>query len=518
MSFVKKIPETFRHLFCTRTTRSGALFSPYVVETGVEFRSLLQSALNRQEDPFSSPLSTPPSSRSSTPEPSHSSTPEPGPSSDDPASSMTTITAPSTSGHEGLRGFKGKREEQTNGGEGRKVKQSNGKKKRKRSEEEMAKSKLRGKQHKKRRRQKKTAVLLCQDSKTLRSIAHEYGSKHYEPATKTANANEIPISALREAAASTAFIGNPKTTLPEKKEYELHELYKDGKNNFQLVKKSDSTQYVPCPKSKGIHVVIAPGPRDKKWATKMEEGAKFFKEVSPECNFQDEEGRRGKLNSINFGISIGNGQPKPMVLNNQGVKRKRVMDRVRLHPSFVSIAGHMCTTFLTWAPLLFLYYADITTGILGKYPELSLPFYNSVFAAFTVNFGPQTVCLPHCDSKNLAFGWCAITALSKFDHTKGGQLVLWDLKLIVKFPPGYTIFVPSAVVCHLNTKIQPHEERFSFTMYTSGDLFRWAEHGYQTESEYKKTKKAKADAHSNTTRWERGVDLFSTMEELQAGV
>ncbi|KAL0563861.1 hypothetical protein V5O48_018202, partial [Marasmius crinis-equi] len=277
-------------------------------------------------------------------------------------------------------------------------------------------------------------------------------------------------------------------------------------------------QYVPCSKTDKINVVIAPGPKDKKWSGKMEEAASVLKELSPECNFCGEEGRCGAINGINFGISMGNGQPKPVVLNNQGVKRKRVMQKICHHPAFISIAGFMSTTFLTWGPLLFLYYADNASKLLDKYPKLTLPFYNSIFAAFTVNFGPQTVCLPHRDTKNLAFGWCAITALGNFGYTCGGHLVLWDLKLVIEFPPGYTIFVPSAVVCHLNTKIQPGKEHFSFTMYTAGDIFRWVKHGFQKEGDYKKTKQAKADTNLNANRWQRGIGLFSTMEELQAGL
>ena len=150
--------------------------------------------------------------------------------------------------------------------------------------------------------------------------------------------------------------------------------------------------------------------------------------------------------------------------------------------------------------------------------KLFRPFDNSPFAAFTVNFGPATVCLPHRDTKNLAFGWCAICALGNFDYKKGGHLVLWDCKLVIEFPPGAVIFIPSAVCCHFNTVIQEGEDRFSFTTYSAGGLFRWVEHGFQLEGPYSQTEQSVKDARKNKTRWTRGLNLFSTFEELQASV
>lgn len=38
---------------------------------------------------------------------------------------------------------------------------------------------------------------------------------------------------------------------------------------------------------------------------------------------------------------------------------------------------------------------------------------------------------------------CAITTLSDYDPKAGGHLVLWDLKLVIEFPPGSTILILS---------------------------------------------------------------------------
>lgn len=112
-------------------------------------------------------------------------------------------------------------------------------------------------------------------------------------------------------------------------------------------------------------------------------------------------------------------------------------------------------------------------------PHLRRTFNNSPFGTTTFNFGPQVCTVPHKDLKNLSWGWCAITSLGSYDHTKGGHLVLWDLKIAVEFPPHSTIFIPSAIIEHSNTAIQPTESRMSITSYNSAGLFRWIAYGFR---------------------------------------
>jgi hypothetical protein len=138
----------------------------------------------------------------------------------------------------------------------------------------------------------------------------------------------------------------------------------------------------------------------------------------------------------------------------------------------------------------------------------------------TFNFGPQTVCLPHRDSANLSFGWCAITALGNFDPKKGGHLLLWDVKLAIEFPPGSTILIPSALLRHSNSKVQASETRMSCTQYAAGGLFRWVEQGFRTAKQFQREDplgKEKWDEKSSH-RWEHGLELFSKHSELTGEV
>ena len=64
-----------------------------------------------------------------------------------------------------------------------------------------------------------------------------------------------------------------------------------------------------------------------------------------------------------------------------------------------------------------------------------------------------------------------------YDPAKGGHLVLWDLKLAVKFPPYSTILIPSAILLHSNTAIGPGETRLTVTQDNSAGLFAWSAYG-----------------------------------------
>jgi hypothetical protein len=146
--------------------------------------------------------------------------------------------------------------------------------------------------------------------------------------------------------------------------------------------------------------------------------------------------------------------------------------------------------------------------------RLKKPF-NSVFPAVTYNLGPQTVCGPHLDFANLPFGYCAITALGQFDPTKGGHLVLWECKLVIEFPPGSTILIPSAIITHSNVAIQAGEKRYSVTQYAAGALFRWVDNGFQTAVAHRASltedEKITLD-EINSRRWEHGLSLLPKLD------
>ena len=130
-----------------------------------------------------------------------------------------------------------------------------------------------------------------------------------------------------------------------------------------------------------------------------------------------------------------------------------------------------------------------------------------MFSAATYNLGPRTVCFKHKDSANLAFGMCAVTALGKFDGTKGGHFILWECALVVEFPPGSTILLPSATISHSNVNVGKNERWYSFTQYTAGDIFQWVENGFKLNNEM--TPEESADRIlRDSQRWAWGLSLI----------
>lgn len=245
--------------------------------------------------------------------------------------------------------------------------------------------------------------------------------------------------------------------------------------------------------------------------------------------------RRGVFTAAAQGISHGGGQLQPANLKYKPAITNILLYLVGLQ-AMIRIAnfasgkynvnyphGPLLTqhaaVFATWAPAIHTYYGATLLELLASDPTLQRNFAGSVWACITFNFGPRTVTFPHRDYANLPFGWCAITALGNFDPNKGGHLILWECKMIIRFPPGSTILIPSAILTHANTKIGRREQRYSVTQYTAGALFRWVEHGFQLDEKYYASlspEEVAADRQTAAGRWRRGRAMFSSLDDLVA--
>ncbi|KAJ7810266.1 hypothetical protein B0H13DRAFT_1667561 [Mycena leptocephala] len=230
--------------------------------------------------------------------------------------------------------------------------------------------------------------------------------------------------------------------------------------------------------------------------------------------------RRGNFPQLTGGNSYGGGQFEPGELVN-GAINAAIFASLISNIAFIRLAGFATGLFANWAPNLFDFYVDYMGAFYKRYKHLKRPFLNGIFSACTFNLGPHTCTLGHRDFGNLAFGWCAITAFGDFDYRKGGHLILWDCKLILEFPPGCTILIPSAAIFHSNIPIASNERRFSFTQYTAGGLFRWVEHDFQTEEAYFEglsREERLEEKELGLQRAREGAAMFSTIKELQAGI
>ncbi|KAI0644333.1 hypothetical protein C8Q79DRAFT_913492 [Trametes meyenii] len=223
--------------------------------------------------------------------------------------------------------------------------------------------------------------------------------------------------------------------------------------------------------------------------------------------------RRGVYSAMSSGILYGGGQKYVGNLT-QNLRDRYITSRLLNNPSIKRLAGFSHTAFKLFAPRMYKYYAETMNTVCEDNPELRRNFENGVFGCATFNLGPQVVTYPHTDHLNLPAGWCAATSIGQFNHTDGGHLLLWDLKLMIEFPAGSLVLIPSAVLQHSNTTIGHDETRYSFTQYSAGGLFRWVECDCKSQKQF--TAEGGVYGVSGVEWWLRGVDMWSTWEELQA--
>ncbi|KAJ7058646.1 hypothetical protein C8F01DRAFT_1085757 [Mycena amicta] len=226
--------------------------------------------------------------------------------------------------------------------------------------------------------------------------------------------------------------------------------------------------------------------------------------------------RRRTHRAETMGVGMGGGQTQPAQFLNDVVVAALMAALFATTP-FQRLLGFTNAMFKTCASGLHGYYARTMNDLhshLRHLPRLFRPAL-SVFASITLNLGPQTATLPHLDLLNLAWGLCFITALGMFDPLLGGHLVLWDLKLIIEFPPGSTIAIPSALLRHSNTSLQAGEIRYSVTQFSAGGLFRYVENGFQLQEQAMAgmtTDEMEARAHANMSCFEEGLKMYTQSE------
>ncbi|KAF9472356.1 hypothetical protein BDN70DRAFT_818808 [Pholiota conissans] len=227
--------------------------------------------------------------------------------------------------------------------------------------------------------------------------------------------------------------------------------------------------------------------------------------------------RRGHFPALNTGILHGIGTKTPVNLNTK--KHTCVAEALLARSDVRRLAHFASTSFAGFAPRLYSYYKDHLDPLYDHQPDLKriFPARLSVFPTAAFNFGPNAWTYKHRDVTNCAFGWCAIQALGDFDAEKGGHLVLWELKLVVEFPAGALVLLPSAVITHSNIPVAEGDKRMSFTQYAPGGLFRYVDHGFRLEKDLKKEDPELYQdvLRLQPKRWEMGLGLLSMVEELQ---
>ncbi|PBK61848.1 hypothetical protein ARMSODRAFT_864955, partial [Armillaria solidipes] len=239
----------------------------------------------------------------------------------------------------------------------------------------------------------------------------------------------------------------------------------------------------PIVDNKGrIVAVIAGQPYDPSYSAACMDAHDEIMQEGAAANFRKASShRRGRFPAVNVGISYGKGQRVPSRLQNGALAA--IINRLVGSEAVMRMATYVSAAYNLWAPRLHRHYEEHLTALYDKLPHLRPNFPRSTFPCAAFNFGGSVWAFKHRDILNCPYGWCAITALGRFDHTRGAHLILWELKLFIQFPHAATIFIPSATLTHSNTPPVEGDSRTSFTQFLAGGILRWVDNGFRTEKE-----------------------------------
>ncbi|KAF8194495.1 hypothetical protein K438DRAFT_1588236 [Mycena galopus ATCC 62051] len=283
-----------------------------------------------------------------------------------------------------------------------------------------------------------------------------------------------------------------------KKRCSLAELIAVG---FQLIR-WDGITARPIVDCHGRIIAALVGQPDKAdYATSAREAFQAMCREREAAQFAASQHRRGLFPVANCGLTYSKGQSVPSRMHTLLTQRLLSNKHIRRMAIFAS------SSFALWAPKVYNYYEAHDEALRWRHPELERNFDFSVFSCAAFNFGPDVWTFRHRDVLNVPFGMCAVQALGDFDSTKGGHLILWDLKLVIEFPSGATILLPSATIEHSNIPVQKGDTRASFTQYTGGGLLRYVDNGFRTESQLAEEDPQEYArlASLKDTRWQFGL-------------
>lgn len=236
--------------------------------------------------------------------------------------------------------------------------------------------------------------------------------------------------------------------------------------------------------------------------------------------------RRGEYVSIPSGYSIGGGQQEPMnfCLSKHNAKiMGQVLDNtyVQRFARFVDRTSYPLSPFLpptsfsggtqVYFPQIHRLLTNLHHQLAGvNDPDLRQNFPGVSFAACHFNLGRARTEL-HNDLKNIFFAVCGVGAVGPYNYREGAHLILWELGIVVEFPPGCAFIFPSASISHANIPIGPDECRHSIAFFTAAGNLRYYHNGFMTDKEFKERaskEQRKAWDLYRKNLWKVGMDML----------
>ncbi|TFY75924.1 hypothetical protein EWM64_g8086 [Hericium alpestre] len=160
--------------------------------------------------------------------------------------------------------------------------------------------------------------------------------------------------------------------------------------------------------------------------------------------------RRGNFMALAMCVSYGGGQKKLRPLRQARKTHSTLLSTLTSDKDVQRIANFQSDVLASYFLKVYAHVYDSMATLSQSQPELHRNFPGSIYPMTTFNLGPATACHDHNGCNNAPDVPCAITALGDFNPNKGGELIFFDLALVVCFPPGTTILLFSASIWHGN--------------------------------------------------------------------
>ncbi|KAK7457915.1 hypothetical protein VKT23_010262 [Stygiomarasmius scandens] len=235
--------------------------------------------------------------------------------------------------------------------------------------------------------------------------------------------------------------------------------------------------------NEGRPLVLLGGWRTESWMNDIVIPLQYLLQTSgASLNIPSLRHRRGEYPTVRFGISFGGGQQRPANLALSSLEAQ-VLGQLRQEPAMIEVARYCDYLMRCYFPKVYTLYRNVLDALKEENADLDINFEECCFAAAAINFR-KACTFRHRDFLNLLFGLCAVFSLGDFDYKKGGHLILWDLGLIVEFPPGCVILIPSAMIEHSNTALRMKDVRHSITFFSASGLFRWVHNGGMSDKDF----------------------------------
>ncbi|KAJ7217453.1 hypothetical protein C8J57DRAFT_1095808, partial [Mycena rebaudengoi] len=142
------------------------------------------------------------------------------------------------------------------------------------------------------------------------------------------------------------------------------------------------------------------------------------------------------------------------------------------------VADFQNAIYRAFAPKLHTYSENAVDLIFAHDSELHR-VYPGAFSAAEFHLGGLES-PPRLHDKDFLHGWRALTSFGKYDSRFGGDLILWDEGLVIRFPPGATVLFPAVLMHYSFCMVRDGETLYNFSQYAPAGLFRYIDNGYRS--------------------------------------